>query len=326
MKLTRRKVFAVAVASLLAQHGLAFAQAYPQKQITLVVAYPAGGDTDAIARVYAEKLAARLGQPVVVDNRPGASGTVGNASVARAPADGYTLLFTPSTFPIAPHVLKKGVGAEHDVIKDFTPVILTGRIPLMLVAHPGAGLRDVKTLVDAARGGRKLSYASPGSGSPMHIVAEMFNNAANVKIIHVPYKGVAPAVNDVLGGHVELAWITPGAVAQHLATGKLTLVAVAERQRSPLLPNVPTLIESGYKDLEVSAWFGVLGPKGLSADIVRTLNTAFNEVLKMPDVTARMATLGAYPVGGESAVLTRQIEADDTRFGRIVKELNIQAD
>ena len=181
-------------------------------------------------------------------------------------------------------------------------------------------------MVDAARGGRKLSYASPGSGSPMHIVAEMFNKAANVKIIHVPYKGVAPAVNDVLGGHVELAWITPGAVAQHLATGKLTLVAVAERQRSPLLPNVPTLIESGYKDLEVSAWFGVLGPKGMSADIVRTLNMAFNEVLKMPDITARMATLGAYPVGGESAVLTRQIEADDTRFGRIVKELNIQAD
>jgi tripartite-type tricarboxylate transporter receptor subunit TctC len=306
--------------------ALALAQAFPAKPITLVVAYPAGGDTDAIARVYAEKLAARTGQQVLVDNRPGASGTIGNVSVAKAPADGYTLLFTPSTFPIAQHVLKVGANLVHDVVNDFTPIVKTGNIPLLLVTAPTTGFKDMQQAMAEAKGGKALSYGSPGAGSPMHIAAEMLNKAAGVKLTHVPYRGVAPVVTDTLGGHVAIGWITPGAVGQHLQTGKLVPLAVAETRRTKLLPEVPTLIELGYRELDVSAWMGLLGPKGLPPEVVRSLNAHFNEILKMPDVQQRMAQLGIEAVGGEPEVLARQIGADHSRFGRLVQEFGIKAE
>jgi tripartite-type tricarboxylate transporter receptor subunit TctC len=320
----RRSLLSLAALSLTA--GVAFAQAWPTKPVTIVVAYPAGGDTDAIARVYAEKLSARLGQQVLVDNRPGASGTIGNASVAKAAADGYTLLFTPSTFPIAQHVLKLAPATAHDVNKDFTPIVKTGNIPLLLVTASSTGIKDMKQLVAEAKAGKPVNYGSPGAGSPMHIAAEMLNKDAGVKMTHVPYRGVAPVVTDTLGGHVSIGWITPGAVGPHITSGRLLPLAVAERQRTKLMPNVPTLIELGYKELDVSAWMGVLGPKGLSADLVRTLNGHFNEILKMPDVMQRMATLGIEPLGGEPAVLAKQIADDDARFGKLVKEFGITAE
>ena len=324
----RRQILTNAALAALAVLGAtgAWAQGYPNRPVTIVVAYPAGGDTDAIARVYAEKLSAKLGQQVLVDNRPGASGTIGNASVAKAPADGYTLLFTPSTFPIAQHVLKLSPNTAHDVVKDFTPIIKTGNIPLLLVTSPSTGIKDMKQLLAEAKAGKAFTYGSPGAGSPMHIGAEMLNKAAGVNITHVPYRGVAPVVNDALGGHVAVGWITPGAVGQHLGAGKLLPLAVAERERTKLLPNVPTLIELGYKDLYVSAWMGLLGPKGLPADIVRTLNAHFNDILKMPDVQAKMASLGIEPIGGDGAVLAKQIAEDDERFGKLVKEFGIRAD
>ncbi len=331
MKFNRRR-FARAACATLATALVAalpsgvLAQAWPAKPITIVVSYPAGGDTDAIARVYAEKLSARLGQQVLIDNRPGASGMIGNASVAKAPADGYTLLFTPSTFPIAQHVLKAGPAIAHDVNRDFTPIIKSGNIPLLVVASPAVGVKDAKQLIADAKAGKAYTYGTPGSGSPMHIAGEMLNQAAGIKITHVPYKGVAPVVTDTLGGHVTVGWITPGAVGQYVATGKLIPLAVAERARTKLMPSVPTLIELGYKDLDISAWMGLLGPKGLSPEIVRTLNQHFNEVLKMPDVMARMASLGIEPIGGEPAVLGRQIASDDERFGKLVKDFGIKAE
>ncbi|MDT4822414.1 hypothetical protein FQZ97_556130 [compost metagenome] len=304
----------------------ALAQSWPAKPITLVVAYPAGGDTDAIARTYAEKLAQRLGQPVLVDNRPGASGMIGNAWVAKAPADGYTLLFTPSTFPIAQHVLKAGPGVAHDVVKDFTPIVKTGNIPVLMVTAPTSGIQNVAQLVAGAKAGKAFTYGTPGAGSPMHIAGELFNKDAGVAIAHAPYRGVAPVVNDTLGGHVSVGWITPGAVAGHIAAGKLVPLAVAERQRTKLMPNVPTFLELGYRDMDVSAWMGLLGPKALPAEVVQTLNRHVNEILKMPDVQARMAALGIEPVGGEPAVLARQIADDDQRFGKLVREFGIRAD
>nr|WP_253252579.1 tripartite tricarboxylate transporter substrate binding protein [Variovorax boronicumulans] len=304
----------------------ALAQSWPAKPITLVVAYPAGGDTDAIARTYAEKLAQRLGQPVLVDNRPGASGMIGNAWVAKAPADGYTLLFTPSTFPIAQHVLKAGPGVAHDVVKDFTPIVKTGNIPVLMVTAPTSGIQNVAQLVAGAKAGKAFTYGTPGAGSPMHIAGELFNKDAGVAIAHAPYRGVAPVVNDTLGGHVSVGWITPGAVAGHIAAGKLVPLAVAERQRTKLMPNVPTFLELGYRDMDVSAWMGLLGPKAMPAEVVQTLNRHVNEILKMPDVQARMAALGIEPVGGEPAVLARQIADDDQRFGRLVREFGIRAD
>nr|WP_223301269.1 tripartite tricarboxylate transporter substrate binding protein [Variovorax boronicumulans] len=304
----------------------ALAQSWPAKPVTLVVAYPAGGDTDAIARTYAEKLAQRLGQPVLVDNRPGASGMIGNAWVAKAPADGYTLLFTPSTFPIAQHVLKAGPGVAHDVVKDFTPIVKTGNIPVLMVTAPTSGIQTVAQLVAGAKAGKAFTYGTPGAGSPMHIAGELFNKDAGVAIAHAPYRGVAPVVNDTLGGHVSVGWITPGAVAGHIAAGKLVPLAVAERQRTKLMPNVPTFLELGYRDMDVSAWMGLLGPKAMPVEVVQTLNRHVNEILKMPDVQARMAALGIEPVGGEPAVLARQIADDDQRFGKLVREFGIRAD
>lgn len=214
MKFTRREAARAAAAiaasglALLAAGG-AMAQAWPARPITIVVSYPAGGDTDAVARIYAEKLSLRIGQPVLVDNRPGASGMIGNAWVAKAAPDGYTLLFTPSTFPIAQHVLKAGPGVAHDVVKDFTPIVKTGNIPLLLVTAPSTGIKNVAQLVADARAGKALSYGTPGAGSPMHIAGELFNKDAGTQIAHAPYRGVAPVVNDALGGHVGVGWITP---------------------------------------------------------------------------------------------------------------------
>ena len=327
MKQTRRLAIAAAISMAAAcASGLAWAaDGYPAKQITLVVAYPAGGDTDALARLFAEKLSARVGQTVLVDNRPGASGIIGSAYVSKAAPDGYTLLLAPSTFSIAQLVLKTN-GSGYDVLNGFTPIVQTGSQPLFLVAGGNSGLSTLKDAVAAAKGGKSLSYASPGSGSPMHILGEMFARASGASLAHVPYKGVAPAINDVLGGHVPVTFVTLGPVAPYLAGGKLRPLAVASAQRSPLAPNVPTLAEQGYKDVEVTAWNGLWGPRNLPPEIVKTLNGHFNEILKMPEIVSRMAVLGTTPVGGDADVLGKTNAADYARFGKVIKELGIQAD
>jgi tripartite-type tricarboxylate transporter receptor subunit TctC len=327
MKLSRRSVLAAAAlaagATLCA--APAFAQGnWPSKPITLVVSYPAGGDTDAMARLYAEKLQARLGQPVIVENKPGASGIIGNNFVARAPADGYTLLMTPSTISIATLVMHQSPGNSYDVLNDFTPIIQTATQPLFLVAASGA-VKDMPGLLTAAKA-KPMSYASPGSGSPMHILGEMFNKSAGLKLSHVPYRGVAPAVTDVMGGHVPLTFITWGPVAPYVATGKMVPLAVFENERSPLAPEVPTARELGIRDVQVSAWQGLMGPKGLPPEIVKTLNANMNEILKMPDVAAKMKVFGALPAGGDPARLARTNADDHNRFAKIIKEFGIQAD
>lgn len=325
MKQTRRQALTLAL-SLAAATGAGplWAESYPSKPITIVVAYPAGGDTDALVRLYAEKLSTRIGQPVVIDNKPGASGVIGSSLVSKAPADGYTLLFAPSTFSIAQLVLKTGSGG-YDVLNGFTPIIQTGTLPLALVSSSASGIKSFKDLTAASKS-QQLTFASPGSGSPMHILGEMVNKATGLKLAHVPYKGVAPAINDVLGGHVPLTYITLGPVAPYLQGGKLNVLAVADKQRSPLAPNVPTFQELGVKDVEVTAWHGLFGPKGMPPEVVKTLNAHFNEIIKMPDVVARMATLGALPLGGTPATLAKTNASDFERFGRIIKELGIQAD
>jgi tripartite-type tricarboxylate transporter receptor subunit TctC len=325
MKIDRRRLLAGLTLSLTTlAFGATAAETWPSKPIVIVNGYPAGGDSDAMARVYAEKLSAKLGQQVIVDNRPGASGTIAASAVAKAPPDGYTLLFVPSTFAMAQHTLKPSHNTAHDVNKDFTPIIKTGNVPLLAVAAPTVA-KSMKELIAEAKAGKSLTYGTPGSGSPMHIAGEMLNKAAGTKIVHVPYRGVAPVVNDTLGGHVNVGWVTPAAVSAHLQAGKLVPLAIADRQRSKLMPNVPTLTELGY-DVQVSAWMGLLGPKGLPADITSRLNSLMNEILKMPDVIAKMNALGIEPVGGDPSVLARQIAEDDDRFGKLVKAFGITAD
>ena len=323
-KIRRQVVLTAAFLAAAQLSGTALAQAYPSKPITIVVAYPAGGDTDAMARLYAEKLSHRLGQPVLVDNRPGASGTIGTVHVGKAAPDGYTLLLAPNTFAIAQFVLKTASGSSYDVINGFTPIVQTSVQPMFVAASQSSGIKDLKTLT--AQGKRDgLTYASPGSGSPMHIMGEMFNKAAGTKLAHIPYKGVAPAVNDLIGGHVPVTFMTWGPIAPYAGT-KVNVLAVADAQRSTLAPNVPTLSELGLKDVEVSAWQGLFGPKGMPAETVKLLNTHLNEILKMPDVVSKMATFGALPAGGDSARLAKTNAADFNRFGKLIKDLGIQAD
>ena len=317
----------LAACALAALTGLAGAQDYPNHAIRIVVPFSPGSGTDQVARGMARVIASAFnGATVVVDNKPGASGAVGNAYVARSNPDGYTLLFTPSTFPIAPLVLKLGQGVAHDVIKDFTPVIMPGTIPLVLMSNTANGPTTLKQVVADGKAGKKQTYASPGIGSPMQVVAEVFNRDAGVKIDHIPYKGVAPEVTDLLGGQVTMAWVTPGAVAQYLGSGRLTALAMSDVRRSPLMPNVPTFGELGYKNVDIAAWFGILGPKGLPPAVTARLNSEMNEILKMPEVIEKMKALSVIPVGGEPAVLGRKIQDDHERFARLVKEFNIQAD
>ena len=307
--------------------GFSFAQgAYPTKPITMVVSYPAGGDTDALARVLAEKLGAKLGQNVLVDNKPGASGTIGNSFVAKSAPDGYTLLMTPNTISIATLVLKAGTGAQYDVVNDFTPIIQIGTQSLFLVINASTGVTNVKELVAAAKADKVKTYATPGSGSPMHILGEVFNKAAGTKIAQVPYRGSAPAVTDLIGGHVPFMYTTLGPVAQQIALGKLVNLGVADMQRSPLAPNVPTLAELGYKDVDVGAWQGIMGPKGMPADVVKTLNGHLNDIIKIPDVMARMTAIYTIPTGGDGSVLGKVNAADHARYAKVIKEFGIQAD
>ncbi|WP_066270319.1 Bug family tripartite tricarboxylate transporter substrate binding protein [Hydrogenophaga palleronii] len=315
-----------AAAALALPMGKAMAQTYPSKMITVVVSFPAGGDTDALARTFAEKLQARLGQTVVVENKTGASGTIGNAFVAKAAPDGHTLLFTPNTIATAPLVLKPGTGAVYDPLKDFTPIFLAGTQSLFLITHAGSGLNTVKDVVAAAKSGKLSNYASPGSGSPMHILGEMFNRSAGTKLTQVPYRGVAPAIVDLVAGHIPMLYTTLGPVAQYISQGKLVNVAVADPQRSPLAPNVPTLAEAGLADVEVGAWQGFMGPKGMPADVVRTLNGHLNEILKMPDVQARMQLMALIPAGGEPAALGKINQYHNERYGKVIQETGIMAD
>ena len=313
MTLTRRTL---ALATLAAP---ALAQARP---ITIVVAYPAGGDTDAGARIYAERLATRVGRPVVVENRSGASGAVGSIYVSRAAPDGDTLLLAPSTFPIVPHVLR---AANYDPVRDFAPIILTASISLLLVANRQSGIRNLAEVRDAAQAGRVTAYGSPGSGSPMHIMAEMFNRAAGLQMTEVAYRGVAPIINDLLANNIQLGYVTPGAVMQHLQAGTMLPIAVADQARSPILPGTPTYAESGF-DIIVPSWWGLYGPPTLPASMVETLNGHMNAVVRMTDVDERIRTMGCITAGGPPQALAEVTKADYERFGRVVRELNIRAE
>ena len=324
---TRRHVLLAATMAASALAAPAFAQGdYPSKPITVVVSYPPGGDTDAIARLFAEKLGERLKQSVIIENKPGAGGALGNTYVSRAKADGYMLLFSPNPFTTAPMVMKLSPSASYDVLNGFEPVINTATQPLVLVANPGAGFKTVPQMIAAAKAGKPVTYASPGAGSPMHILGEWLNQAAGVKITHVPYRGVAPSVTDVVAGHVDTAWVTLGPVRQYIDIGKLVPLAIGDARRSTLAPDVPTLRELGYKDVVVGSWNGFFAPKGTPSAVVQLLNKEVNEILKSPEVVAKLATFGALPAGGAPEVLGKINATDYEVLGKVVRDLQISAD
>ncbi|WP_422096699.1 tripartite tricarboxylate transporter substrate binding protein [Variovorax sp.] len=295
----------------------ALAQGFPDRPVTLVVPYPAGGSADILARTVGQKLAAQLGQPVVVENKGGAGTAIGARFVAEARPDGYTLLLgTVSSQAINPAMSKVG----YDPVKDFVPVSALASIPFVLVAHPGAPYGSVAELLAAARQAPgSISYASAGPGTSNHLAGEMLASAAKLKLLHVPYRGSAPALADVLAGHVPLMFDLQTTSLPNIATHKLKPLAVTGSRRSPLLPDVPTVAESGLPGFEVSAWFGVFAPAKLPPPVLRQLSAAMAKVLEDPALAQRLREIGAEPDPRNAAQFTAYVGEEAGKYATVVK-------
>lgn len=307
--------------------SFASAQAWsPSKAITFVVPVAPGSSNDLIARMLSERLPAKLGQAVIVDNRPGASGLVGASSVARAAPDGHTIVIVPSDVYMAPILTPMAGGAKFDVIKDFTPILTAGTAPLLIVASPSINVKTPQELVAFLKKNGPTSYGSPGTGSPMNIAGEMLKRSSGTQLNHVPYRGVLPAVNAVLAGELPLSIVALAGAAPHIAAGKLVPVALVEKQRSELIPTLPTLTESGITGVETAVFFQILAPAGTPAPVIQRLNTEINTVLNTPDFKERLRNMGVQVAGGTSADAAKLARDTYAKNQQLVKELHIVAE
>ena len=294
------------------------------RPVTLVVPIAAGGGVDTIGRIFASRLADRLAQPWVVENRPGAGGLLGLDSVAKAAPDGHTLVVI-ETSAVLQKWLHKSV--PFDVVADFAPAAQMATTPLFLFASPSLPVTNLKGLIAYARANPgKLSVGTPGIGSPHHLAVAMLNAAAGIDIVHVPYKGTAPALNDLLGGQIPLMWSTPNVVMQYVESGKLKPLAVGSRARVAILPDVPTVDESGFPGFDVSVWFGIAAPAKTPRDIVERISDAIGEIDKMPDVQEKTAPLGYELHYVDSKQFAEKIARDHARYGKVIGEAGITPD
>jgi tripartite-type tricarboxylate transporter receptor subunit TctC len=306
----------------LALSNVAAAQSYPSKPIRFIVPYPPGGGTDVVARILNEALAAEMGQPIIIDNRGGAAGNLGTDLAAKAPADGYTVLFTLSSHTINPKLYDK---LPFDVEHDFAPVSLVALIPQILVAHPSVPANNVKELIALAKTEPgKLNYASVGTGSPGHIAGELFKLKTGVDIVHVPYKGGGPAVVDTIGGQVQLLFVSMPAAWQHVKAGKLKALAVTSAKRSVTAPDVPTIAEAGIPDYVVDSWYGALVPAKTPPAIIARLNAAFAKVLSNPQVKERLLAQGAEAAPSSPAEFDRLIKEELAKWDLVIKAAKIR--
>jgi len=311
----------VAVASLAT---MAIAQPYPNRPIKMIVPFAPGGATDIIARTVAQKLSDRVGQPVVVENKPGAGTTVGNAEVAKARPDGYTLLFAPTPFVISQVVYPT---LPYDPRKDFAPVSLLATSPFILVTNASITARNVGELVAQAKAKPgALTFCSAGNGTVPHLAGELFKLRAGVDIVHVPYKGGGPAIVDLVGGQVNMMFATPIEVAQHVQSGKLRVLATTSLKRLPAFADVPTLDESGYPGFEVASFFGVLAPAGTPSDIVARLAADLATVMELPDVRERFAAQSADANVQGPEAFGKFLEAQREKWSDIVKRSGAKID
>lgn len=299
--------------------------AYPAQPVKLVVGFAAGGPSDIVARAFADHAAKPLGQPIVVENKPGANAVLATEAVAAARADGLTLLAAATNHTMIPALYANRI--KFDAAKSFAPVCALATSATVLVVGPALPVRSVAEFLARARARPDtLSYATPGQGSSPHLATEQFSRLGGIRMVHVPYKGAAPAVTDLLGGQVDLSFATVGSVLPHLRSGKLQALAVASRQRSALLPEVPTFEEAGVKGFVVDTWYGLLAPAGTPADALRLLSREAQEFSRSPGVRERLAGAGLEPGGpcGEpfAAQISREIEAN----ARIARELNLKAE
>ena len=300
--------------------GPASAQdAYPNRPVKIVIAFPVGGLLDTVSRIVGEKLSAQLGQQFIIEARPGAGGTLATAAVAKAEPDGYTLMMINDNHALNPSVFKN---IPYDSVKDFAPIGFVGSTPLVYVAHPSLGVRDVKSLVALAKD-KPITYGSVGVGSASHLAGEMLNDIAGIKTQHVPYRGGAPALIDLLAGHVNTMFLSPVVGLQNIQGGKLNGLALASDKRLEILPDLPTMKEAGYP-IEASYWFGLVAPAATPPAVLARLEKALAETLAMPDVRKRLTEMGAIIEPLNARQFGDYIRSELTKWGAIVAKANIK--
>lgn len=300
------------------------AEPYPARPLRLILPFPPGGGTDILGRIIAERLGANLAQPVVVENRGGAGGNVGAEAAAKAAPDGYTIVLVAPSLAISPSLYAK---LNYDPVKDFAPITLVGSVPNVLITHPATPARTLADFIALARskpGG--MNFGSGGSGTSNHLAGELFNIITGVKLVHVPYKGVNLAMNDALSGEVQLVVIGIPAAAPHIRAGRLRALALIAPQRSPALPDVPTVAEAGLPNFEVTTWYGVLAPAGTPRPIVLRLNAELRRVMHAADIRERLANIATDPVTNTPEEFAEYIRLEIAKWGKVVREAGLRAD
>jgi tripartite-type tricarboxylate transporter receptor subunit TctC len=301
--------------------GTVMADAWPTRHITLIVPFPPGGTTDVLARALGERLSRTLGQPVIVESKPGAGATIGADYVAKAKPDGYTLLVGAVHHTIATSVYKK---LPYDFQKDLAPVTTIAMVPNVLVVNATTPVKDLGQLVAYIKANPdRANYGSNGNGTAQHLIGTQFQNQTGVTLTHVPYKGSGPLATDLLGGQILMSFDTITPVLPHIQVGKLRPLAVTTAVRAPALPDVPTLNEAGLKDFNIGTWFGVLAPAATPKEIVARLNAEMVRVIRSPEFRKRMDEIGAQPIGNSSEEMARQIKEETEKFAALVKAANV---
>ena len=320
----RRRILATLTAAALAGPWAAQAQSYPDHPIRFVVPYPPGGGTDVIARIVQGKLQTALGQNIVIDNKGGAGGSVGTDIVAKAPADGYTVLFTLNSHTVNPAIYTK---LPFDTLKDFEPVGTVASLPQILVANPQFPANNVAELIAMAKAKPgSLAYASVGVGSPGHLAGELFKLRTGTQMTHVPYRGGGPAVTDVMGGQVPLLWVSIPAAAQFVKSGKLKALGVSTQKRSAAFPDVPTLQEAGVADFEVDSWYAMFVPAKTPKAAIDKLNRSLNTTLQDPEIREKLLAQGSEAVGGTPEALGQTVNVELVKWAKLAKDASIKAE
>jgi tripartite-type tricarboxylate transporter receptor subunit TctC len=323
-KLSRRLMLTTLAAALTLATPFAFAQAWPSKPVTLVVPFPPGGTTDVLARALGERLSVSLGQPVIIESKPGAGATLGADVVAKSKADGYTLLMGAVHHTIATSVYKK---LPYDFQKDFAPVSTVALVPNVLVINAANPAKTLAELVAQAKAApEKTSYGSNGNGTAQHLIGTQFQALTGTQIAHIPYKGSGPLATDLIGGQITMSFDTVTPVLPHIKAGKLRAIAVTTAKRSSALPDTPTLDELGLKGFDIGTWFGVLAPAATPREVVARLNTEIVKILQSADFKQRMAEIGAETVGNTPEQMAAQIKSDTEKFAKLVKDGKVSID
>lgn len=317
-------LLAIGIALAAATGSVSAQQPYPNKPLRLVVPYPPGGGTDIVARLLATKLSASLRQPVIVDNKPGASTIIGTDTVAKAPADGYTLGIITDSHAINPAFFPK---LPYDSIKDFAPVSQLVSVPLVLLANPALNVKSISELIVAAKSKpSQMNYASIGSGSPHQISMEWLKSLAGIRMTHIPYKGVAPALTDLMAGQVDVMFTGTSTAAPYVKGGKLTALAVSGSKREATFPGVATVAEQGYAKFDFKAWYGVVFPAGTPPAIVQRMNQEISAALAQPDLNERLSALGLINAASSPAEFAAFIKSESQKLGQIVTAAGIKAE